>query len=59
MSQDQPFIWKSSLGAPEVGWGGASRNLQGGSDSVSQADLVSDMAQLAGSVWMGVVSLIQ
>ena len=51
MSQDQPFIWKSSLG-----WHRFFGDLQGKVNSVSQVDGISDMApafQLCGSVWGG------
>ena len=42
MSQDQSFIWKSSLGGP-VSWvRGVSEDLQGGSNIVSQVDGISD-----------------
>ena len=53
MRQDQPFIWKSSLGGPIVAWGRVSGDLQGRSNSDSQVDGVSNMApacQLHGSV---------
>ena len=36
MSQDKPFIWKSSLGGPEVGRDRVSGDPQGGANSVSQ-----------------------
>ena len=53
MSQDQPFIWKSNLGGP-LSWVGQSIwGSQGGSNSVSQVDGVSDWHQLAGSVGVG------
>ena len=51
MSQEQPFIWKSqgnSLSGPK-NWDRVSGDLQGGVNSVSQVDGVSDVAQLAGS----------
>ena len=53
MRQDQPFIWKSSLGGPIVAWGRVSGDLQGRSNSVSQVVGISDMApacQLCSSV---------
>ena len=44
MSQDQPFIQKSNLGGPIIWVGSVSEDLQGGSNSVSQVDGVSNMA---------------
>ena len=35
---------------PKVGWGTVSRDLQGGSNSISQIDRVSDVAPAASSV---------
>ena len=44
MSQDKPFIWKSSLGGP-ISWvGRVSGDLQGGSNSASRFGGVSDVA---------------
>ena len=42
VSQDQPFIWRSSVGG--VGWGRVLRDLQGVLNSVSQVDGVADRA---------------
>ena len=60
MRQGHLFMWKTSLGGP-VSWMRWSWDIQGGANSVSQVDGVSDMApawRLRGSVWMVVVSLI-
>ena len=53
MSQDQPFMWKTSVGGP-INWvGRVSGDLQGESNSVSQVDRALDMALPTGSVGGG------
>ena len=39
---------ENSLGEPQIGWSGASRNHQGEANSVSQVDGDSDMAPTGG-----------
>ena len=55
MSQDQPFIWKSTLGGP-VSWVGQSLGISKVGQSVSQVEGVSVMAptcRICGGVRFG------